>query len=179
MNKYLILLLFFQSVPVPAADGLGRLFLTPEQRAQLDLVRVKRDPGKTTASDADPAPTPIQTGSGVVTYNGAVRRSDGKSTIWINNKPLNDRDRTSTEGGVNVLGIRRDGAVSVAIPQANRSASLKVGQSLDVNTGRIDEPYYARQVARSKPAENSAPASPSPGTAQVNPPVAEERATKK
>ena len=43
IHKYLFLLIFLSSPEVLAADSLGRLFLTPEQRTQLDTARAQRD----------------------------------------------------------------------------------------------------------------------------------------
>jgi hypothetical protein len=78
----------------------------------------------------------------VVTYNGVVRRSDGKSTVWINGNPITERSTSNPE--INLLNVRRDGAVSIAVPQADRTASLKVGQSLEVTSGTIEESYARR-----------------------------------
>ena len=146
-----------------AADGLGRLFFAPAQRAQLDTARVQRDRrgGPITAETELPPPQ----GPDVVTYSGVVRRSDGKSTVWINGKPMTERTRDSD---VNVIGVRRDGAVSVNVPQADRSASLRVGQSMDVMSGKIEEPYARRETLYRPPAK-PAPASPSAANAQTTP----------
>ena len=146
LRNYLFLLIFFYASAAPAADGLGRLFLTPEQRAQLEIVRAQRDRRLPVMLDTEaaPAPAPVAQGPEVVTYNGVVRRSDGKSTVWINGKPVNERDRRNSDSEVSVLGVQRDGAVSVAIPQADRKASLKVGQSLEVTSGTIEESYARR-----------------------------------
>ena len=160
MNRnYLFLLLFFYAGAVPAADGLGRLFLTPEQRAQLEIVRTQRDRRLPVSIETETAAAPVPAapqGPEIVTYNGVVRRSDGKSTVWINGKPVNERDRRSSDSEVTVLGVQRDGAVSVAIPQADRKASLKVGQSLDVTSGTIEE-SYARRATLIRPAAVPAP----------------------
>jgi hypothetical protein len=162
MCKHLILLCFLFLAQNLAAEGLGRLFLTPEQRAQLDIARVKRDQRPLVTNDAPPnttAPTPQ--GPPVVTYGGAVRRSDGKSTVWINGKPITERQQLRNEAEVSVLGVRGDGAVSVAVPQARRTASLKVGQQLDVGSGRIEE-AYALRITLPQPAEIVPSATPVP-----------------
>ena len=147
VRNYLFLLIFFCSGAVLASDGLGRLFLTPDQRAQLEIVRAQRDRrlpvSIETETTAAPVPAAPQ-GPEIVTYNGVVRRSDGKSTVWINGKPVNERNRRSSDSEVSVLGVQRDGAVSVSIPQADRRASLKVGQSLEVTSGVIEESYLRR-----------------------------------
>ena len=147
LRNYMILLIFFLPSPAHPADGLGRLFLTPDQRSQLETVRAQRDRRLPANADAEAAPAAtIPTGPGVVTYNGVVRRSDGSATVWINSKPVNERSKGKNDSEVSVLGLRRDGAVAVAIPQAGRTASLKVGQRLDVTSGRIEEPYSRRET---------------------------------
>ncbi len=166
LRKYLILWLFFITGPAWAADGLGRLFLTPEQRAQLETVRAQRDRRLPVIVETEVAPAlapAAPTGPDVVTYSGMVRRSDGKSTVWINGKPLTERSKG--DGEIDILGVRRDGEVAVAIPQAERKASLRVGQSLEVTSGTIEESYARRATLLRSPA--AAPAAP---TAPAAPP---------
>src|SRR6185503_4409123 len=79
-------------VKAPAAPQapLGRLFFTPAERAQLDVARMQRKPAAQTAAAAETveaAPAP-QT----VTYSGIVRRSDGRSMLWINNQLVEEKD---------------------------------------------------------------------------------------
>jgi hypothetical protein len=144
---------------VTAADGLGRLFFAPAQRAQLDTARAQRD--RRVPITVDNTEQPAVQRPDVLTYSGVVRRNDGKSTVWINGKPMTERTRDSD---VNVLGVRRDGAVSVAVPQADRSASLKVGQSMDVMSGTIEEPFARRKTLYQGPAK-PAPAVTAPAAA--------------
>ncbi len=174
IHNYLVLLIFFCAAPVLAADSLGRLFLTPDQRAQLEIARAQRD-RRLPIAETEGAPTaaPVPQGPDVVTYSGVVRRSDGKSTVWLNGKPVNERNRSQPEHEVSVTGLQRDGAVSVAIPQADRRASLKVGQSLEVTSGAIEE-SYSRRVTLPRPAENTsaaAPAAPPPAAAATTKPA--------
>lgn len=62
----------------PATDP-GRLFYTPEQRAQLEAAR---DRNVTQTKEASPSvtPTPLR-------FDGMVIRSDGKATSWVNGQP--------------------------------------------------------------------------------------------
>ena len=62
------------------AQELGRLFFTPEQRAALDARRKARVPDK-------PAAAP-QAESPVTRVNGAVQRSGGRSTVWVNGEAI-------------------------------------------------------------------------------------------
>lgn len=122
-----------------AQDKLGRLFFTPAERASLDNQRklaadeanrpVRRDP------QLPKAPPPR-----LLTLNGVVRRSDGETTIWVNNQPVNNRFQD-----VDVLpgSITREG-VGVQLPGAGRRVRLKVGQSVDSSTGEVEENYRRR-----------------------------------
>jgi len=162
-----------------AAGGLGRLFFTPAQRAQLDTARAQRDRRGPVTSESEPITTP---GPDVVTYSGVVRRNDGKATVWINGKPMTERTR---DGDVNVTGVRRDGAVSVTVPQAGRTASLRVGQSMDVVSGTIEEPYARRATiprAAVKPVPSGASAAnpaAAPAAAAPTPATAAQRAARR
>lgn len=156
-----------------AADPMGRLFFTPAQRAQLETARAQRDrrapvPTAETEKESEAAP-PAPQGPEIVTYNGIVRRSDGKSTVWINGKAITERNRD--ESSVSVLGVRRDGAVSIAVPQADRSASLRVGQSVEVMSGTIEESYARRATIPRMPVEKPV-ATPSATDGAKPPPAA-------
>jgi hypothetical protein len=153
-----------------AAEGLGRLFFAPGQRAQLDVARAQRDRRAPVVVENMEQPAPQ--GPDVLTYSGVVRRNDGKSTVWINGKPMTERTRDSD---VNLLGVRRDGAISVTVPQTDRAASLRVGQSLDITSGTIEEPYARRKTlntsqARAATAPAATPRRPPRGDAKVSDP---------
>src|SRR5437763_7775769 len=64
-----------------AAQELGRLFFTPEQRANLELRRKARMPDKPAASSASAPLSRI---------DGYVKRSNGPSTIWLNGESLGE-----------------------------------------------------------------------------------------
>lgn len=138
-----------------AAEPLGRLFYTPAQRAQLDVARVQKSRA-TTIAEPDQAPLPE-----FVTYSGVVRRSDGRSTVWINNRTINDG---KVPGGVPVTSrLRPDGSVSLGIAQSDRSVNLKVGQSVEIVSGTIAEPY-GRTHGAPKPADKAAASAAKPDT---------------
>lgn len=120
--------------PAPATPAqtpvVGRLFFTPEQREQLDLLRLK----KVVASQAKDEPPPE-----IITYEGIVRRADGQTTVWVNNKPLTERELRDAPA---VAGrIERDGRLRLQAGQAGAGAALrlKVGQRAELSSGRIEE----------------------------------------
>ena len=124
-----------------AAELTGRLFFTPDQRAQLDQLRRQ----KAIASQASDEPVPE-----TVTYNGIIRRSDGKTTIWMNNQPMSDAELRS---GQSVTGsVSRDGRIVLQNPQAGSGAKLelKVGQSATLLSGKVDESFSSQRAQSSK-----------------------------
>ena len=60
------------AVPHAAADELGRLFFTPQQRQDLDHRRERNIQEKEVVVESS------------VTVNGKVTRSSGKTTTWVN-----------------------------------------------------------------------------------------------
>lgn len=143
-----------------AAEPLGRLFFTPAQRAQLDAARSQKARAPLAANKEESTPAPE-----VVTYRGLVRRSDGKTTVWINDRAIDDGRIAS---GIQLNGrVRPDGSIVLEVPQTERSVRLKVGQSVEVLSGAIAEPYR-----RTPATPKSAPA----GTAGGKPAVTTPRA---
>jgi hypothetical protein len=112
------------------AENMGRLFFTPEQRVLLDSARGQKV--KIEEQTEEPAPE-------IVSLNGVVTRNDGHTTVWLNNRAVNDR---TTTGGVTIhpQGSASD-PVLFTMPQTDRVVSLRVGQNLDVTTGQVVEPY--------------------------------------
>ena len=126
--------------PVPAAAAatptLGRLFFSAEERAALDEAR--RRPA---AAVAAPAEKSLPPGPEYVTLNGVVRRSDGSTAVWLNNRMIEGK---RTYDGLEVTDSKRapgPANVTVKVPQAGRSVDLRVGQELDVISGKVQERY--------------------------------------
>jgi hypothetical protein len=157
------------AVPVQAADApLGRLFFTPSQRASLDVARTQRarsalSTDKTDEATAAPLPQTL-------TYDGAVRRSDGKATIFLNGRPVSEKD--SAAGTVIVGRIRPDGGVSLQLPQSGRSVDLKPGQSVELLSGVIEESYSRKPVQ-----PESKPETKGSGNAKTDKPAGGERSS--
>lgn len=109
------------------AQELGRLFFTPEQRAALDAQRRSRVPDK-------PAATPVAE-SPLTRVDGAVRRTGGKSTVWVNHEAIPEG---SQPDGVRVV-TREPGAGRVSLPSGEgaQRLELRVGESLDRGSGEV------------------------------------------
>jgi hypothetical protein len=98
-----------------AADELGRLFFTPQQRQELDRRR---------ASNIVETEAPAV--ESFVTVNGQVTRSSGKTTTWINGVAHDDAYRSRDPARVTVPG--RTGGVPV-----------KVGETLEQSRGQVKD----------------------------------------
>lgn len=124
-----------------ADDAIGRIFFTPAQRAQLDLARSQ----KIVATQVKDEPIPE-----FVTYNGIVRRTDGKTTVWVNNRAMSGAELNAAQP---LAGrIDRSGRILLQAPQGAGSLQLQVGQSAELLSGRVDEAYaVSRRAVAAKP----------------------------
>ena len=150
MTARLIAIVLMIFAGAASAAELGRMFYTPAQRATLDNAR-KQNIRVDIGNDSEQAaPVPQN-----MSVNGVVRRSDGKNTVWMNNRIVADRN----VAGVGVVPSRNDNRVKLTVPDSGRSVDLKVGQTIEIVSGRIEE-SYARRVA------------PNPETPSADKPVA-------
>lgn len=126
------------------AEDLGRLFFTPEQRAMLDLAR------RTQPTAAQGADAP----SDGVTLSGIVTRSDGRQTVWINGRPQ----------PAGVATGRSPASASIPLPGGGGQVRLRVGQTLDPTSGKVEEGYRRPRLPAAPENKPAPPAT--PGTAQ-------------
>jgi len=122
----LALLLALLSAGPAAAQQLGRLFFTPEQRAALDARRAARLPDKPAAVAESPT----------TRVDGYVKRSSGKSTVWVDGKAMPE--------GLQIKGLRvQRGSdptrVTVTVGEDGRRIVLRVGETLDRGTGEVKD----------------------------------------
>jgi hypothetical protein len=101
-----------------SAQEIGRLFFTPEQRRALDARRKARLPDKPAAVVLSPT----------VRLDGYVKRSGGKSTVWVNGEPA---DNTQPPRGSS------DSSVAVGVGDAGARVQLKPGEVLDRDNGDV------------------------------------------
>lgn len=160
------------AVPVAAQqEPLGRLFFTPAQRSSLDVARSQR--ARATLSTESTEEQQAAPAAQSITYGGMVRRSDGKSTVWINGRPVTEQEAAA---GATVVGrVGADGSVSVEVPQSGRSVRLKPGQSVELLSGTIEEAYSRKPVAPEPKPPAKPPADAKAGTAAAPDTSAKER----
>ncbi len=126
MRAALAALLLLLSASPCAAQELGRLFFTPEQRDALDARRRARLPDRPNVVVASPT----------TRIDGYVKRSGGKSTVWVDGEAL--PDGTQPEG----LRLRRGddpSRVTVIVGENGRRIDLRVGQTVDRASGEVKD----------------------------------------
>jgi hypothetical protein len=107
--KKLALVALLLAATTASAEELGRLFFTPEQRAQLEH-------GKSQNTDSG-------ANSRALTVNGIVQKHGGSRTVWINGVPQPD--------GVN--DDRAPESSLISSPAQSQPVKVKVGQRVLVN----------------------------------------------
>ncbi|CAG0987574.1 hypothetical protein MTYP_02100 [Methylophilaceae bacterium] len=121
-----------------AAEGLGRLFTTPAERANLDQLRkTSKAPTTEQETEAEASMVPPNLPSSV-SVQGYVKRSDGKkSTVWVNHVPVQEN---SEAGSVVVGNVPRNGnQVPLRIPATGKNLKLKAGQEYVLETDSVSE----------------------------------------
>lgn len=118
MKRWIPLMLCAAFCQELCAQELGRLFFTPPQREALDARRRARVPDK-------PAATPLVI-SPTTRLDGYVRRSDGRSTVWVNGDTADDS------------APQADGRVPLPVDSGAR-VRLKPGQVLDRGSGEVSD----------------------------------------
>jgi hypothetical protein len=117
------------------AQSLGRFFFTPAERAELDSNRVqkKETPAPRAVAEERTAPARLPQ---TVTYGGIVRRSDGRSMLWMNDRVAEEKDVLA---GLNLRGkVNADGTVLLDVP-GGADIEMKVGQSVQLRTRKVAE----------------------------------------
>ncbi|MBA5687552.1 hypothetical protein [Rugamonas apoptosis] len=114
--------------------GLGRLFTTPDERMALEIRRSSAPapslPSAMPQTAAGPAPeaaAPAPPPEPAL-LNGVVRRSSGKSTVWINGVPYADSGAQ----------LRSDQSVKLRL-SSGRALVLKPGQRFNPADGTVQE----------------------------------------
>jgi len=123
-------------------EPIGRLFFTPDERTNLDRARLT---GGNTEQDS--ATEPQQE---TLTLNGIVKRSSGKTTEWINHTVQNESN--FPPGSKMQISKSRLPNFPVLVQKSGKTVSLKVGQTLNIDSGEIRENYQLPSDKEAMPA---------------------------
>ena len=130
------------AAPCAAADAeLGRLFLTPQQRQDLDRRRASNQV-------EEQAPQVKQVKEGPLILNGHIQRSGGKSTTWINGAPENDSHAS-----------RDPARITIAPNEGEAGIELKIGQTYERDSHELIDQLQGGEIRVQKtpgPAANRA-----------------------
>lgn len=164
MIKLLIIVLSvlnFASVTAYAElnSDFGRLFSKPTERERLDKLRQNQQLKVISAEEASPEPdvesVPIDNTS-PITMQGYVKRNDGKSTLWINNQPVQEGDVIDNVqvGRINRKGYSSKSAntegVDIQVPGSGKRIRLKAGQMYEPETSQIKEMQLVEKLKQLK-----------------------------
>jgi hypothetical protein len=134
MTRPLVLAFCLTFAAGASGAEIGRLFFTPAERAQLDVARTQKKAPPPPAAQVQAEETPPPQ---IVTYSGIVRRSDGRSMVWINDRLADEKEAL---GEFNLKGsVRPNGAVSLEVPRSGGRIDVKVGQSVELTSRRVAE----------------------------------------
>jgi hypothetical protein len=116
------------AIPSASAQDLGRIFFTPQQRQDLDRRR--------NLNVTEETAVVVES---LVTVNGHVVRSSGKTTTWINGVPQYDTYRGRTPD-------------RVGVESSNSAVGVKVGETLDRSKGEVRDTLQGGEIKVKRPA---------------------------
>jgi hypothetical protein len=123
------------------AEPLGRLFFTAEERVNLErlrwaspeevsLIQEKQEvSSEKLAQPENPS---------FVTLSGAMSRGNGRKTVWLNGVSY---DRAQLPENVRVREPFTAGQIEFRVKEKGKTYSLRPGQTLDIENGRIRESH--------------------------------------
>ncbi|MEE9331216.1 MAG: hypothetical protein V3U89_03190 [Methylophilaceae bacterium] len=134
-------------VAFAADEALGRLFSTPIQRSNLDILREAKKnqptPTETVVQETIIERKPVMLPA-AINVQGYVKRNDGKKgTVWVNGKALQEQ---SSNKDVQVGRLpKNSNRVPIRIPANGKRLTLKAGQTYDLATNKTREARTAVQ----------------------------------
>jgi len=115
------------------AGTLERLFTRAEDREELNKLRATPPPTQEELKTQLLKPPPV------ITFNGIVTRSDGRTTVWVNGSEELIRPTFSV-----VLEKQTRSAVPIVLSSAGQEIWLKPGQTVTTLDGKIFEGYESQ-----------------------------------
>ncbi|HEY0563133.1 MAG TPA: hypothetical protein VGD04_07385 [Methylophilus sp.] len=141
MKPWIMLICVLLAQAALAAEPIGRLFSTPDERARLEVVRQTKKVMIPQAIEVEQQPAVIidkPVLPNTVTLQGYVKRSDGKKgTVWINQQAVQE-DASNDEVAVGRLSANSN-RVPVKIKANGKQFSLKAGQQYAPDTNQVRE----------------------------------------
>ncbi|MDD2833711.1 MAG: hypothetical protein PHD12_06840 [Methylotenera sp.] len=141
----LLVVLFVTPAQAAPEDNFGRLFSTQAERRNLDVLRQNQQLKVISPQDIQPeiseSVAPVNLPE-PVTMQGFVKRSDGASTLWINNQAVQENTQVD-EVQIGRLNQRAGGvgaeSLNIKIPANGKQVQLKPGQIYEPEANQIKE----------------------------------------
>ena len=137
-----------------SAAELGRLFLSPAERAALERARHARPETEASVDTEEPVPIadiilePVVSTevSKPLQVNGYVSRSSGPATVWVNG--MDSHQHNLGELGLDPDKVRLEkNAVRIQASENSADVRLKPGQTFDPASAEIHEAYEQKAPA--------------------------------
>ena len=145
ISSLLLMVLIFSLPPATlAADDLGRLFTTPQQRNTLEKLRSQKPVEEIKIPEftfAEPVIEEQKPVIGGITVNGLVYRKSGKSTAWINSANTYEGNFGNQYIQIDAQNIKPED-VEILIPINETKIKLKTGETYDPEADQIISPGY-------------------------------------
>ena len=144
VKAFVILVTLWWYGVTQAGDSLGRLFLTPDQRAALEELRYRKPvevkiPEIIVAEPVKPETENPEIGN--IEVNGLVYRKNGKSTAWINRVSSYEGDLANEYIQIDADNIKPDD-VEIVMPINDTKVNLKAGESFNPEAGEVKKFSY-------------------------------------
>jgi len=140
--------------PILPAESLGRLFTTPSQRAYIDKFKSRYIKGEKIEPVVHTEPKHKKNAASVempITYNGLVKRSNGKNVVWVNGVLVDSDQAQNKSHQVKVLGnVSRDNSVIVKPQGSSRVVRLKPGQKWIPEIRAVTDPHQSTTIKHKK-----------------------------
>ncbi|MFT4581325.1 MAG: hypothetical protein ACI915_005608 [Gammaproteobacteria bacterium] len=130
-----------------AVADIGRLFFTPQERAAFDKMRQTQAAGPAEKPPEIPAdmviegfatePEPLKP---TITIDGFVRRSNGRTTLWVNRENSYDGNLSASQIEAHTTHMHGSKIHLTPLGEDLR-VRLKSGQSYDPNTMTVTDVY--------------------------------------
>jgi hypothetical protein len=137
---------------------LGRLFSKPGERANLDDLRKSQQLKVITPKDQRASEDAEEGEPSAllepITLQGYVKRSDGASTLWVNNQAVQEDSTVdnATIGRLNKSGFSSKGdsteGVDIKMPSSGKHIRLKAGQMYEPESNQIVELQVVEKAKR-------------------------------
>ena len=142
----LMLTLALSVAPNAALADIGRLFFTPEERATFEKMRRMHAAGPVATLPEVPSvieedfSTELEPMKPTITIDGFVRRSNGRTTLWVNRENSYDGNLSASQIDAQTTHMHGE-KIHLTPLGENIRVRLKSGQSYDPNTTTVTDVY--------------------------------------